>query len=189
MMIKLIVGLGNPGSKYELNRHNVGFWLVDFLALQYGGVWKSEAKFFGLICKIRIENQEVLLLKPTTFMNDSGKSVASITRFFKLSAEHIIVAHDELDIPITSIKFKKSGGHGGHNGLRSIIGHIGKDFYRVRIGIDRPSVGDVSSFVLNNPSSKEQEVIVNNIKTFTQLAPQFIAGDIDNATQQLHTKH
>jgi PTH1 family peptidyl-tRNA hydrolase len=186
-MIKLIVGLGNPGNGYELNRHNVGFWLVDFLAQSFGGTWKNEAKFFGMVCKITIESQEIILLKPTTFMNNSGKSVASLTNFFKINPEQIIVAHDELDIPITSIKFKKSGGHGGHNGLRDIINQIGKDFYRVRIGIDRPTNGQVADFVLKNPSKKEQEIIIENINSFLHLTPDFIQGDFDNATQKLHT--
>lgn len=186
-MIKLIVGLGNAGKNYELNRHNVGFWLVDFLSQTYHGVWKKDAKFFGEVCRITINNQDIHLLKPTTLMNNSGKSVAAFANFFKISTSEIIVAHDELDLPITSIKFKKSGGHGGHNGLRDIINHLDKDFYRVRIGIDRPDNKQVADFVLSNPSKKEAEIIIANINNFNNLVADFVSGDFENATQKLHT--
>lgn len=185
-MIKLIVGLGNVGTSYEFNRHNVGFWLVDALAGIYNGVWKKDIKFFGQTCKINIDGNSIILLKPATFMNKSGQSVVSIKSYFNIFPNEIIIAHDELDIPLDKIKFKKGGGHGGHNGLRDIISHIGKDFYRLRIGIDRPANNQIADFVLSNPSKKEMEVILNNINNFLQLVTDFVKGDFDKATQKLH---
>jgi PTH1 family peptidyl-tRNA hydrolase len=155
-MIRLIVGLGNPGKEYSLTRHNVGFWWVDLLAKKYNGLWKMEGKFFGEVCKIKINNEDVWLLKPLTYMNLSGKAVAGLARFYQIPVEDILVVHDELDILCGQAKIKQGGGHAGHNGLKDIGSILGKDFWRLRLGIDHP--GDralVSDYVLSSPSKAQ----------------------------------
>jgi PTH1 family peptidyl-tRNA hydrolase len=161
MAIKLIVGLGNPETKYQLNRHNVGFNLVDSLSTLTDSNWKLENKFFALVAKTKIGKENIILAKPITYMNNSGKAVIALANFFKINLDEILVIHDELDLDLGVIKLKLSGGHGGHNGLRDINSKLGLDYYRLRIGIGRPSVGDVSSFVLSNPSDKEREVLTS----------------------------
>ncbi len=155
--MKLIVGLGNPETKYQKNRHNIGFMIVDHMADQYGATAFAK-KFHGLFAKTSINGEDVGLLKPQTHMNLSGNSVQSACAFFKIKPEDIIVIHDELDIPFSQIKIKQGGGHGGHNGLRDIDAKIGKNYWRIRYGIDHP--GDkhmVSAYVLSNFSKQEFE--------------------------------
>ncbi|MDP8080047.1 aminoacyl-tRNA hydrolase [Phocoenobacter skyensis] len=160
--IKLIVGLANPGTKYEGTRHNAGEWLVNEIARLFNASLKEENKFFGKVAKINTSQGEVRLLVPTTFMNLSGKSVGALANFYRIQPEEILVAHDELDLPCGVAKIKQGGGHGGHNGLKDIIASLGnnKNFYRVRIGIDHP--GDknmVSNYVLGKPSPQDQKLI------------------------------
>ncbi|MDP8162581.1 aminoacyl-tRNA hydrolase [Pasteurella skyensis] len=160
--IKLIVGLANPGGKYEGTRHNAGEWLVNEIARLFNASLKEENKFFGKVAKINTSQGEVRLLVPTTFMNLSGKSVGALANFYRIQPEEILVAHDELDLPCGVAKIKQGGGHGGHNGLKDIIASLGnnKNFYRVRIGIDHP--GDknmVSNYVLGKPSPQDQKLI------------------------------
>lgn len=188
MAIKLIVGLGNPGKDYQMHRHNVGFWLIDSLANSYNGIWKNDNKFFADTCKITIDNKEIILLKPCTYMNKSGKVVASFCNFFKITTQQMLVAHDELDFPIEDIRIKYSGGHGGHNGLRDIISCLDNNFYRLRIGIGRPNNRLVSDFVLNNPNKTEQQIIINNIISAIQVMPKIVNNQIDDAIQILHSK-
>ncbi len=150
-IMKLIVGLGNPGGKYAFTRHNIGFIALDFLAERWG-ISISQQKFKGLIAKTSFKDEEIILLKPQTFMNLSGESVIPAMQFFKLTHQDILVIHDELDIPFGKIKYKEGGGYAGHNGLKS-IGSLGGSplFNRVRFGIGRPSVSmDVSDYVLSN---------------------------------------
>jgi len=152
-MIKLIVGLGNPGRQYEKTRHNAGFLFLDTLADQLGCTWVNESKFQGIFTQGKIANTPVMLLKPDTFMNRSGQSVGKIARYYKLQPEEILVVHDELDFNPGIVKLKKDGGHAGHNGLRDIIAHLNSNqFYRLRIGIGRPAAGKfVAVFVLSSP--------------------------------------
>ncbi len=154
--MRLLVGLGNPGAKYEGNRHNVGFMAVDAIHDRHGfGPWK--AKFQGHVADGAIGGQKLMALKPTTFMNESGRAVGEALRFYKLDPADVIVIYDELDLAPTRLKVKQGGGHGGHNGLRSIDAHIGKDYWRVRIGIGHP--GDkarVSGHVLSDFSKGER---------------------------------
>ncbi|HEY8098952.1 MAG TPA: aminoacyl-tRNA hydrolase, partial [Methylobacter sp.] len=156
-MIKLIVGLGNPGRQYEKTRHNAGFLFLDRLVFESNCTWVSESKFDGLVAEVGMAESKVLLLKPGTFMNRSGQAVGKVARYYKLAPEEILVVHDELDFDVGVVRLKKDGGHAGHNGLRDIISHLGsKEFYRLRIGIGRPSVGKVvADFVLSSPSSTE----------------------------------
>jgi len=137
--IRLIVGLGNPGREYEGNRHNVGFWWVDELARLQNVNFKHENKFHGETARGKLHGHEAWLLKPQTFMNGSGRAVGALAQFYKIPPEEIMIVHDELDLPPGVARMKKAGGHGGHNGLKDTIAHLGtKDFWRLRIGIGHP---------------------------------------------------
>jgi PTH1 family peptidyl-tRNA hydrolase len=187
--IKLIVGLGNPGDEHARDRHNAGFWFVDALARQAGGSFSPEARFHGDACKLTLAGRDVRLLKPDTFMNRSGQSVQAMATFYKLDIENILVVHDELDLPPGTARLKCGGGHGGHNGLRDIMAHMGKDFYRLRLGIGHP--GDknkVTGYVLKAPPSDEKELIEIAIREAIDVVPEILAGEHDKVMQQLHTQ-
>lgn len=150
----LFVGLGNPGSKYENTRHNIGFKVIDRLVSDFGARDVSKASFEGQLFKYSTH----YFLKPTTYMNLSGKSVLSVKQFFKIELDDIIVIHDDIDLPFGALRFKQGGGHGGHNGLKSIDGVIGKEYLRVRVGVDKPEhKSQVADYVLHDFSSSEQE--------------------------------
>lgn len=160
--IKLIVGLANPGVKYEETRHNAGEWLVNEIVRQYNVNLKDEPKYFGKTAKINTPQGEVRLLVPTTFMNLSGKAVGALANFYRIQPEEILVAHDELDLPPGTVKIKQGGGHGGHNGLKDIIAALGNrnNFYRMRIGIGHPGHKDlVAAYVLGKPSPSDKPLI------------------------------
>ena len=186
--IQLIVGLGNPGGQYEDTRHNAGFWFVNELARQNSGTFKIDKKYHGHICEIQLSGQTVRLLKPNTFMNLSGQSVASLANFFKIPIENILVAHDELDFPVGKVRLKLGGGHGGHNGLRDIIAKMGgKNFMRLRIGIDHPGSSDqVTGYVLGKPQKKERDLIHASLDNAVAVCDLLTAGEIQKATQTLH---
>jgi peptidyl-tRNA hydrolase, PTH1 family len=169
--MKVIVGLGNPGRKYARTRHNVGFLVLDELALSLS-VALNQAKHDALLCKALIDSESVVLAKPQTFMNDSGRAVAAILRDVYSSAADLIVVHDDLDLPFASVRIKIGGGHGGHNGLRSLIDLIGSvDFIRVRIGIDRPPDGfDAADYVLSPFLPEERDRVSDVIKKATEAA-------------------
>ena len=187
--IRLIVGLGNPGGRYEATRHNAGFWFVERLAREHGAVFASEAKFFGDSCRIRRGHSQVWLLKPTTFMNRSGQSVSSFARYFDIAPEQILVAHDELDLPPGTVRLKQGGGHAGHNGLRDIISALdARTFWRLRIGIDRPGDSrEVVDYVLGRPSRDDGEAIALGIERATDLLPRLLSGDFQGAMHRLHS--
>ncbi|WP_432696749.1 aminoacyl-tRNA hydrolase [Marinobacterium sp. YM272] len=188
--ISLIVGLGNPGPKYEQTRHNAGAELVEQLAAHQRTTLQPEAKYKGLYGKILIEGQPVHLLIPTTFMNLSGQSVAALANFFKIPVSAILVAHDELDIAPGTARLKKGGGHGGHNGLRSIISLMGnnRDFYRLRLGIGHPGhASQVSDFVLSKAPQKERELTQAAIDEALRQLPLAIKGDWPRAMNHLHS--
>lgn len=152
----LIVGLGNPGAEYRFNRHNVGFLMVDILHQAYGTSDFQKNKWHGYMAEGSIAGQKILFLKPQTYMNLSGPAVSGPSNFYKIPLDKVIVIHDELDIPPADIRVKKGGGNGGHNGLKSIDAHLGKDYWRLRIGIGHPGVKDmVSGYVLSNLPQKE----------------------------------
>ena len=188
--IKMIVGLGNPGSEYEQTRHNAGFWFIDELAWQYKATLKEEKKFFGSVARISISGSDLWLLKPSTFMNRSGQAVAALAQFYKIKPEEILVVHDELDIPCGRIKFKLGGGNGGHNGLKDIQARLGTpDFYRLRLGIDHP--GDrnlVVGYVLNKPSLEHRQQIDEAINKSLKAVPMLLAGEWEEAVRFLHSK-
>lgn len=189
--IKLIVGLGNPGKEYENTRHNAGADFVDELARQYGAGLSADSKFFGLAGRATINNRDVRLLIPTTFMNLSGKAVAALAQFYKIEPESILVAHDELDIPPGHARLKLGGGHGGHNGLRDTIKCLGnnKNFARLRIGIDHPgNPKQVSNYVLKKAPATEYKMIEDSIYEATRIVPLIVEGKWNEAMKELHTK-
>jgi len=188
--LKVIVGLGNPGAKYTETRHNAGFWFVEEVARKYAGTFRNEKKFFGDVAKIAVEGKEFWLLRPETFMNRSGQSVKALMSFYRIDADQLLVAHDEIDLPPGTAKLKTGGGHGGHNGLRDIINQLGtKDFHRLRIGVGHPGSKDqVVDFVLHNPSRAERDLIDRDIDDAVSVLPELASGALEKAMQKLHSK-
>lgn len=185
----LIVGLGNPGPKYEETRHNAGFWFLDALAEEFGASFRPEKRYSGDYCKVRSGSRDVHLLKPATFMNRSGQSIQALSAYYKLSPENILVVHDELDLPPGTIRIKQGGGHGGHNGLRDTIACIGKDFWRVRLGIGHPGHKDaVVGYVLKRASREDQQHIDDAIHDGIREARDLLDGQLDRAIQALHSR-
>ena len=188
--IKLIVGLANPGDKYERTRHNAGAWYVNELARVCGVSLVADSKYFGLTARATLYGKDVRLLIPTTFMNLSGKSVGALANFFRITPDEILVAHDELDMPPGVAKFKLGGGHGGHNGLKDIIAKLGNDkgFYRLRIGIGHP--GDksmVSNYVLGKAPQTEQGLIEEVIDEAVRATEGLFKEDMSKAMHRLHS--
>jgi PTH1 family peptidyl-tRNA hydrolase len=188
--IRLIVGLGNPGREYESTRHNVGFWWLDELARVDNFNFRSEAKFHGLAARGQLHGHEVALLKPQTFMNLSGRAVGAIAQFYKILPSEILVVHDELDLQPGIARLKMGGGHGGHNGLKDIIAHLGtKDFWRLRIGIGHPGDrAEVVNYVLNDPRTDERELIDEAMQHSLHVAHLVIEGKPEAAMLKLHTR-
>lgn len=185
--LSLIVGLGNPGSEYAQTRHNAGFWYIQQLADQYRISLKNDPRFFGISGRGTIEGQEVRLLLPTTFMNRSGQSVAPFVKFFQIPVQQILIAHDELDMPAGTIRLKTGGGHGGHNGLRDIVPHIGADFHRLRIGIGHPGSREkVTGHVLGKAPQAEQNLLDQAIEQALQQTHLLVNGDVAKAMNQLN---
>ncbi|GIU18877.1 peptidyl-tRNA hydrolase [Shewanella colwelliana] len=188
--IKLIVGLANPGDKYEQTRHNAGAWYVNELARVCGVSLVPDGKYYGLTARATLYGKDVRLLIPTTFMNLSGKSVGALANFFRIEPEEILVAHDELDMPPGVAKFKLGGGHGGHNGLKDIIAKLANDkgFYRLRIGVGHP--GDkslVSNYVLGKAPQAEQRLIEEVIDEAVRATEVLFKEDMSKAMHRLHS--
>lgn len=188
--VQLIVGLGNPGREYEQTRHNAGVLFVEELARQQGISLKAESKFFGFTGRGTLHGEDIRLLIPTTFMNRSGQAVAAISSFYKIAPEHMLIAHDELDIEAGTARFKQGGGHGGHNGLRDIIERCGnnKNFHRLRIGIGHPGSADkVSGYVLNKAAAADHQKMLDAIDEAIRALPDAVSGDWAKAMNTLHT--
>jgi PTH1 family peptidyl-tRNA hydrolase len=189
--MKLVVGLGNPGPQYALNRHNIGFMLADVLADRYG--FKSPKRHGqSLVAEGTIGESRVLLLKPLTFMNLSGHAVGEVARFFKIAVEDICVIHDDLALPFGEIRVKQNGGHGGHNGLKSLDNTIGKAYWRLRIGIGHPGVKEaVVGYVLGNFSKAEQEELIFLLRHIADAFPLLLAKDSESFLKniKLSTTH
>ena len=183
---RLVVGLGNPGSEYADNRHNLGFWFVDRLANDLKLPLAAQGKFFGRVAR----EGELALLQPTTFMNHSGQAVAALARFYKITAAEILVVHDELDLPPGTIRLKQGGGNGGHNGLKDIQAHLATpDFWRLRLGIGHPGErNEVINYVLKAPRREEQELIDRAIDRCLLAWPKLGVGDYEAAQRLLHPK-
>jgi PTH1 family peptidyl-tRNA hydrolase len=188
--LKVIVGLGNPGSKYTETRHNAGFWFVEEVARKYGATFRQEKKFHGEVAKVNVQGRDIWLLKPGTFMNRSGLATNSLLSFYRISAEQLLVAHDEIDLPPGTAKLKTGGGHGGHNGLRDIISQLGtKDFHRLRIGVGHPGSKDqVVDYVLHNASRDDRILIDRDIDDAVSVIPELASGALEKAMQILHSK-
>ena len=188
-MIKLFVGLGNPGPDYEATRHNAGFWWIDALARELKVNLVPERSYYGLAGRTSVNGQSVWLLQPQTFMNLSGKSVASLARFFKIQPEEILVVHDELDLPPGQVKLKRGGSHAGHNGLRDIHAQLGSpDYWRLRIGIGHPGEkSEVANWVLKKPAPDQRTLIEDSIAHSRKAHAAMLAGDMDKATLLVHT--
>lgn len=187
-MIKLIVGLGNPGQQYEKTRHNVGFLFLDRLVSDFGASWSSESKFQGVFSICELLGFKVMLLKPSVFMNRSGLSVGKVARYYKLMPEEILIVHDELDFSPGVVKLKKGGGHAGHNGLRDIISHLeSNEFYRLRVGIGRPVAGGlVADYVLSVPSSNDAKLIDFVISDCMGCLNELVSGGIAVAMNKIN---
>ena len=189
--LKLIVGLGNPGPQHDSNRHNAGVIFLHHLSKAYGGKLRGESKFFGEFTSINIDGNDIKLLFPATFINHSGKSVASVCKFFKITPENMLVAYDEIDFNVGVTRFKEGGGHGGHNGIRDIINALGgkKEFFRLRIGVGHPGHKSmVSNYVLSDPSRSEADAIIRDIEDAIRVIPKAVTGEWEEAMRLLHTE-
>ncbi|MFL2838070.1 MAG: aminoacyl-tRNA hydrolase [Pseudohongiellaceae bacterium] len=188
--LKVIVGLGNPGPKHDTDRHNAGVIFLHHLCKSYGTTLRAENKFFGEFASINIDGQDIKLLFPTTFMNNSGKSVAALCKFYKIEPQNMLVAYDEIDFEVGVTRLKAGGGHGGHNGIRDIISALGgkKDFYRLRIGVGHPGHKSmVANYVLSPPSRSEADIIMSSIEDAIRVMPQAVHGSWEEAMLRLHT--
>lgn len=187
--LKLIVGLGNPGAEYARTRHNAGFWLVDELARRHGGNFRNESRHQGEVARVKIAGREIWLLKPTTFMNRSGGAVQSLSGFYKIAPGEMLVAHDEIDLPVAALRLKEGGGHGGHNGLRDIIVTLGDAFWRLRIGVGHPgSKPEVVDYVLRRAPAEEDALLQQAVIAGADIIPVVIEQGAQKAMNRLHTK-
>ena len=188
-VIKLIVGLGNPGAEYARTRHNAGFWLVDELARRHGGVFRHEGKHQAELARVRIGGEEIWLAKPMTFMNRSGGPVSSVLGFYKIAPAEMLVAHDEIDLPSGTIRLKQAGGHGGHNGLRDLISAQGDAFWRLRIGVGHPGTkNNVVDFVLTHAGKDEQRAIDETIAVGADAIEEMLRAGAQIAMNKLHSR-
>jgi PTH1 family peptidyl-tRNA hydrolase len=189
-MIRLLVGLGNPGPEYEATRHNAGFWFIDEVARTLRVNLAPERTYFGLAARANLADGPVWLLEPMTFMNLSGKSVSALARFFKIAPGEILVAHDELDLLPGHVKMKLGGSHAGHNGLKDIQAQLGSaDFWRLRLGIGHPGVkAEVVNYVLRKPPLEQREAIDKSIEQALSALPLMLEGDMERALMKVHAK-
>jgi len=185
----MIAGLGNPEDKYLRTLHNAGFWFVDTLARKYGGNFKYEKKFDAECCKVSMHGAEVWLVKPQNYMNQSGGPVRAALDYYRVGPKQLLVAHDEIDLPPGTTRFKKGGGHGGHNGLRDIIQHCSAEFVRLRLGVGHPGEKSmVTNYVLKRGGADVERAIEDNIVEAMDVMPLLIEEGLSAATKALHTK-
>ena len=186
----LIAGLGNPGAKYERTRHNAGFWFLERLAERSRVQLRPEKKFHGRAARATIDRAEAVLLAPETFMNDSGRALRAAVDFYRIEPDHVLVVYDELDLAPGTARFKRGGGHGGHNGLRSIFSHLGTpEFWRLRLGIGHPGIAAmVTPWVLGRAGAEDEDAVVEAIDRSLGVLPDFLAGREGEAMQVLHAR-
>ena len=187
---QLLVGLGNPGARYEATRHNAGIWLLERVARRYAAGFRSSPRCFGSLADADIEGTRVRLFRPDTFMNHSGRAVAAVAGFYKVPMERILIAHDEIDLPAGTVRLKRGGGHGGHNGLRDVVPQLaGSGFSRIRIGVGHPGHRDrVIGHVLDRPPPAERSEIVNAIDRVVDDIARIAGGDLEGAMNTLHRR-
>jgi PTH1 family peptidyl-tRNA hydrolase len=186
--IQLVVGLGNPGDEHARTRHNAGFWVLDELARRSGARFDAERKFHGELAKAALAGREVRLLKPMTYMNRSGLAVQSVMAYLKLAPEQVLVVHDEIDLALGTVRLKRDGGHGGHNGLRDINQHLGDRYRRVRVGIGRPQhSADVVDFVLERPRKDEQPALDEAVQRAADAVEVAVGSGLERAMLKFHT--
>jgi PTH1 family peptidyl-tRNA hydrolase len=189
-MLRLLVGLGNPGPEYEQTRHNAGFWWLEAVARELKATLQPERSYYGLAARVNRADGPLWLLEPMTYMNLSGKSVAALARFYKIAPAEILVAHDELDIVAGQMKLKQGGSAAGHNGLKDMHAQLGApDFWRLRLGIGHPGVkAEVVDYVLRKPSREQRDAIDECIERSLKALPLLLSGDMTRAMMALHTK-
>ncbi len=186
--LAIIAGLGNPGPEHRLTRHNAGFWFVDALARALGAQFRSHARYHGEVCRVPLDGRDVVLLKPQTYMNRSGRSVRALLDYLKAPASEVLVVHDELDLPPGTARFKLGGGHGGHNGLRDTITHCGPDFWRLRLGIGHPGdKSQVIDYVLQRAVPTDEQALLQAIDAALQTLPVFVRDGSEKAMHALHS--
>ena len=187
--VKIVAGLGNPGAGYVSTRHNAGFWFADRIADAASGQFRPQARFHGELAEVQLKGSKLLLLKPSTFMNRSGQAVQALATYYKVEPDHILVAHDELDLPPGTARLKLGGGHGGHNGLRDIHRHLGANYRRLRIGIGHPGHKDaVHDYVLGRPGRQDELAIADAIDDALRSLETLCSSGWEHALKQLHTR-
>jgi len=187
--LKLVVGLGNPGSQYARTRHNAGFWVVDEWLRQHQTSASTQAKFLGSVARLTLGANQIWVLKPSTFMNKSGESVAAFTHFYQIPSESVLVIHDELDLPNGQLRLKFGGGHGGHNGLRDLTRVMGEHYWRLRVGIDHPGSKDqVLAYVLGQPFNDQVAALEDSVGLAVKTLEDSIKGDVNAVMGQLNRR-
>ena len=187
--LDIIVGLGNPESRYERTLHNAGFWFVDEIARRFNGQFRYEKRFDADICKISISGDDVWLAKPQSYMNLSGKPMRALLDYYRLDVDSALVAHDEIDLSPGTVRLKHGGGHGGHNGLRDVIKHCGREFIRLRIGVGHPGHKDqVTSYVLKKASSDVEAAMIGNVDEAADVILLLAEDGLEAAMKKLHTQ-
>lgn len=188
--LTMIAGLGNPGDRYARTLHNAGFWFVDALAREAHESFRHEKRFDAEICRIRLADEDVWLVKPQGYMNLSGGPIRGMLDYYRLSAEQLLVAHDEIDLPPGTVRLKKGGGHGGHNGLRDTIRHCGADFMRLRLGVGHPGdKNQVTSYVLKPGAPEVEKAVLEEVDDAIRVMPTLVEKGLGVAMTELHTKN
>ena len=187
--LSIIAGLGNPEDKHERTLHNAGFWFVDALAKKFAAEFRYEKKFDADCCRINIDDEEVWLVKPQSYMNLSGGPIRAVMDYYRLKPARLLVAHDEIDLPPGTVRLKQGGGHGGHNGIRDVIQHCGADFMRLRVGVGHPGEKNmVTAYVLKRGSGEVEAAIERNLDDAIAVMPTLIDDGLNAAMKKLHTK-
>jgi PTH1 family peptidyl-tRNA hydrolase len=189
LALKLVVGLGNPGNQYARTRHNAGWWFVDALLSQQHGSWRREPRLGAELARVLIEPTELWLAKPGAYMNQSGGPVAAIAHFYRIAPQEMLIVHDDIDLAPGVVRLKAGGGHGGHNGLRDVIAHIGADFWRLRLGVGHPGAKElVIGAVLDRPTAAEQGLIDGAVQRALEVIPELLRAGAQPAMNRLHRR-